>query len=93
MVAKTRINILLGLLLISPLGWAADAHPGKELHDENCTRCHDSSVYTRAERKVTSLQGLHNQVRRCDSMLELRLFDDDIENIVQYLNTQYYQFK
>jgi hypothetical protein len=41
---------------------------------------------------VKSLQALEAQVRRCDSMLGTKLFDDDIEALVAYLNRHYYQF-
>ncbi|MBL4763119.1 MAG: cytochrome c [Gammaproteobacteria bacterium] len=65
---------------------------GKSIHNTNCVRCHDSSVYTRPQHKVTSLPSLEAQVRRCDSMLELQLFDEDINALVEFLNTDYYQF-
>jgi len=66
---------------------------GKNIHHENCVRCHDSSVYTRPDHKVTSLPSLEAQVRRCDSMLGLKLFDEDINAVVEFLNTDYYKFK
>ncbi len=58
----------------------------------NCARCHDSSVYTRADRRVQSLRQLDTQVRRCDSMVGTKLFEDDINLLVDYLNQRYYHF-
>lgn len=79
--------------------WAADAAHGKELHAANCVSCHvnmtggDGSVlYTRSDRKVNSLPQLEAQVRRCESNLELKWFDEDIADVVQYLNRTYYKF-
>jgi mono/diheme cytochrome c family protein len=85
------------LCLISLLGGtgahAADVGRGHELINTHCQRCHGSEVYTRAERRVTSLPGLHKQVRRCEQMLGLTWFDEDIENAATYLNQEYYKFE
>lgn len=67
-------------------------HPGKALHDANCISCHDSGVYTRADRSMKDFPMLAGQVRRCDANLGTRLFDEDMDNIAAYLNAAYYQF-
>lgn len=72
---------------------AADPTAGKTLHDEHCLKCHTSDVYTREQRRVTSLQGLREQVKRCELSLGLTWFDDQIEDVVQYLNDSYYKFR
>ena len=69
-----------------------DTDAGESLHSENCTRCHGSDVYTRADRKVTSLAALGKQVRMCDSQLETQLFPEELEKITGYLNQTYYKF-
>ena len=45
------------------LNAAAEAPDGQALYQDNCTKCHGSEVYTRADRKVTSEDALHTQVR------------------------------
>lgn len=72
---------------------AADIKAGQSLHDANCLKCHDSSVYTREDRKVTTLDGLRKQVKRCDLSLGLTWFDEQTEDVVQYLNSDYYKLK
>jgi mono/diheme cytochrome c family protein len=88
---------LITLSLIPLLGGtaaqAADVEQGKKLVSEHCQRCHGSEVYTRPDHKVTSLPGLSAQVRRCEQMLGLTWFDDDIENTATYLNQAFYKFK
>jgi hypothetical protein len=79
------------LLPFATTGQAADFDPAGFLA-ENCTRCHDSSVYTRDDRRVQSLDGLHSQVRRCDAMLGTKLYEDDLDMLVDHLNTKYYHF-
>lgn len=74
---------------------AAEAEHTKALGlvTEHCIKCHGSEVYTRADRKVTTRDGLERQVRRCETALELTWFDDDIAGVASYLNDQYYHFK
>lgn len=92
---KTTIlmSITVCLLATTPALPAADIEQGKALVEANCTKCHDARVYTRADRRVTTFDGLNRQVRRCESSLGLKWFDDDIDNVVAYLNQTYYHFK
>jgi cytochrome c553 len=71
---------------------AVDENSGEGIHQANCSRCHGTEVYTRSDRKVTSLDGLGAQVRICDSQLETQLFPEDIEKLTQYLNESFYKF-
>ena len=72
---------------------AADAGHGKTLQEKNCMGCHDDSIYTRKNRKVSSLHGLQKQVMRCELSLGLQWFDDDVADVTEYLNSSYYHFK
>jgi mono/diheme cytochrome c family protein len=80
-------------LFVAATGQASDPAKGETLVNENCVRCHGSEVYTRSDRRVTTLSGLNKQVQRCEQMLGLTWFDDDIDNVAGYLNQQYYHFK
>ncbi len=62
------------------------------LHAQHCVSCHGTDVYTRADRKVTSYEGLGRQVRRCETALSLRWFDEDIDDMTAYLNRDFYRF-
>ena len=72
---------------------AANPDNGKALVESNCTKCHDERVYTRQDRRVTTLEGLHKQVTNCERSLGLKWFDDDIADVAAYLNQTYYHFK
>jgi len=91
-------NILFtGVLLCSPFSlFAADEHPGKQIHDENCLSCHkvdhDAAFYTRKDRKTKSLKRLQSMVKMCDARMGTSLFDEDMENIGNFLNDSYYKF-
>jgi mono/diheme cytochrome c family protein len=71
---------------------ANGGHPGQAIHDANCISCHDSGVYTRADRKMTNLEMLTGQVRRCDANLGTKLFDEDLDKVTAFLNETYYKF-
>ena len=79
---------------------AGDPAEGRKLVAEHkCETCHHNktmgdakAVYLRKDRKVTSMDKLKAQVALCNSELSLKLFPDDEEHIVAYLNTTYYKF-
>ncbi|MGB5260221.1 MAG: cytochrome c [Gammaproteobacteria bacterium] len=91
---KTRFHILIASLLVFPAAAssAADTGHGKTLVQQHCTACHKDGVYTRQNRRVTSLEGLHKQVKRCELTLELKWFDDDVNDVAGYLNESFYKF-
>ena len=71
---------------------AADIENGDDLHFENCTGCHDSTAYTRDNKVVRSLPRLGTQVRFCRDNLGLTWFDDEVDDVIGYLNKEYYHF-
>ena len=61
---KGILSILFVLLLVlstSP-ALAADSAAGKKLYDTNCSKCHDSSIHTRPDHKIKSLDALDKQL-------------------------------
>jgi hypothetical protein len=61
-------------------------------HEKHCTRCHGSEVYTRDNRRVQSFSALEAQVARCDANLAMGLFPEDLNALVEHLNTRFYRF-
>jgi mono/diheme cytochrome c family protein len=88
----TKLLFITGLLALSQTGSAADTAHGKRLQEQNCMSCHDNGVYTRPDRRVTSMEGLQKQVRRCELTLGLKWFEEDIDNVSGYLNEAFYKF-
>lgn len=89
---KTVSIVLLFIAFWAP-GFAANPDNGKELHNEKCTRCHDSAIYTRSNRRVHSLPKLGTQVRFCKDNLGITWFDDEVDDVVLHLNQEFYKFK
>ncbi len=95
-----RLIALLLLANLAPLGaHAAEAPDAKALHAANCTACHASRfggdanlIYTRSDRRVQSLTALGKQVRFCKDTIGLTWFDEEVNGMIDYLNTTYYHF-
>jgi len=70
-----------------------DAAKGKAIVDKQCMSCHDSSVYTRSNRRVQSVEGLIGQVNGCVRQTSVKLDREQINDVVKYLDQTYYHFK
>jgi len=70
-----------------------DAAHGKKLHEANCLACHNPGVYTRADRRIGSLEALKEQLSMCSHQLPQSLSNDEVRDVVKYLNDTYYRFK
>ena len=83
---------ILGLTICS-FNTQADTAQGKLLQEKNCTRCHDNSVYTRANRQVNSLSALKGRVAGCEIPAGVKWTKQQAMDVVDYLNKEFYHFK
>ena len=85
------------LILLMPSAYAAelpgDSADGKRLHDANCMGCHDTGIYTRKDHLVRSLDALKKQLSSCSHMANKEFSRIETQNIIKYLNDQFYQFR
>lgn len=96
-------TIALTLALIPLASWSmlpGDATRGKTVHDAKCVACHTgkfggdgSAIYTRADRKVKTVEGLMKQIGLCNEMTKAGLTEAQENDLVKYLAEQYYKFK
>jgi hypothetical protein len=70
-----------------------DSADGKRLHDANCIGCHDTSIYTRKDHLIRSLDALKEQLGDCSHMAKKEFSAIEAQNIIKYLNDQFYQFR
>jgi len=92
---KTLISALVttAVLAASQTVVATDINHGKALQQKNCMSCHDDGIYSREDRRVTSSDALRAQVQRCETNLNLQWFPEDVDAVIEYLNTSYYKFQ
>ncbi|WP_009205156.1 c-type cytochrome [Sulfuricella denitrificans] len=96
-------NLLLGLLattvaLLAGCSSSSSNAPttgdpvrGEKVHAV-CLDCHGTGVYASPERKIKSLKALRNEVARWGDYYSPALSEQDNEDVVVYLNTNFYKF-
>jgi hypothetical protein len=92
---KSILCVLL-ILLMPTSAYAelpGDSADGKRLHDANCMGCHDTGIYTRKDRLVQSLDALKKRLGDCSHMAKKEFSAIETQNIMKYLNDQFYQFR
>ncbi len=98
---RTRLKCFLVFVALAAATGAAraemelfgNAARGEKLHAKHCTTCHDTRLYTRPDRRVKSREGLMAQLDICNSNLNTRFNNEQVDDIVKYLNDQYYKLK
>jgi mono/diheme cytochrome c family protein len=93
-------SLTIGVIALLSASAYANEQRGKDLHDANCMSCHTSlmggdpnKIYSRADRRVNSLSGLKNQVTRCKTTVGVDWPEDQINDVVEYLNHNFYHIK
>ena len=89
---KKFFPILLFILVVATSLPAAAEFDASSYHDAKCMTCHGTEVYTRDNRRITSMTALEGQVARCDANLGTKLFPEDLALLVDHLNTNFYKF-
>ena len=93
---KSILCLSLLILLMPTSAYAelpGDSADGKRLHDANCMGCHDTGIYTRKDRLVQSLDALKKRLGDCSHMAKKEFSAIETQNIIKYLNDQFYQFR
>jgi cytochrome c553 len=84
-------------ILLTQSAYAAplpgDSAAGQRLVDANCMRCHNTSVYSREDHKVRSLDALKQQLDRCSHAADKSFSATEMQDIIKYLNDQFYHFQ
>lgn len=70
-----------------------DVAHGKTLVDNKCMGCHDNHQYTRPNRIIHTFEDLRGRVEFCDTASNANFSLDDLDDVVEYLNVNFYKFK
>lgn len=88
------------MIMVTFLSASTAMAEGKKLHDNNCLQCHSAlmapneanEIYTRADRKITSLDGLAKRVSSCALAADANWTSEQRQQVVRYLADTYYHF-
>jgi mono/diheme cytochrome c family protein len=85
------------LIALMPSAYAAslpgDSAEGKRLLEANCTACHQTDIFTRKDRKIQSLDALKEQLVDCSHAAKKQFSASEMEDLLKYLNDQFYHFQ
>lgn len=86
---KLTLFLAGSLLLTSQFALAEEEHPGAALHEAaNCMSCHTAKPYN--PEVTDSFPKLVKTVQRCNDNINAGMFEDEIEQLADYLNATYY---
>lgn len=69
-----------------------DAVRGEQIHAA-CLDCHGTGLYVKSDRKVKSLEVLRKETLRWGDYYNPALSPQDVDDVVAYLNRDFYKFK
>lgn len=70
-----------------------DATPrGELLYTTHCIACHNAKIHWRNKKIARDWTGLNAQVRRWQGIQGLVWSDNDVAEVVRYLNAHYYHY-
>ena len=81
------------LLLLTATAVFADDENGEMLVKQSCQRCHDNSIFTRPDSIIFSYSALEKRVHFCESMAHAGWSQKDFDDVIEYLNRNFYHFK
>jgi hypothetical protein len=69
------------------------ASRGQLLYENHCSSCHECAVHAHDSKRLRSLSELRGVVWRWAEQSRLRWKEEDVEDVVRFLNSRYYQFE
>lgn len=73
-------------------GARGDPVRGEKTH-ETCLQCHGTDVYVPPQRKIDSMPALRKEVERWGDYYNPAFSPQEIDDVVAYLNAQFYKFQ
>lgn len=94
---ETRMKITKASVLIAGLLAATAAFGGVEegktmFNEAKCIECHNTSDFENSK-KVHSFKELEQRVQACQLNTDAGWFDEDVTDVANYLNNDFYKFK
>ncbi|QFR50263.1 cytochrome c [Sulfurimonas lithotrophica] len=83
----------LAILVCSMPFYAYDVQNGKDLFDSSgCMECHTNEHFKSKNRKAKNYKQLFQNVEACRQSTGADWFDEDRDDVVHYLNKEFYKY-
>ncbi len=87
-----KVSLIAATLLFTTSVYGG-AEEGKEMFNEaKCIECHNTSDFKNSK-KVHSFKQLEARVQACQLNSDAGWFDEDVTDVADYLNHDFYKFK
>ena len=91
--ALSRVALVCCVLFALPaMSLAETFDRGQALYENHCKSCHESWAHAREGREASSVDALRKRVAAWSLHSGLDWSDEDVEDVVAYLNRQFYRF-
>jgi len=89
-----KVHIIISMMTLALVSVTSPllAGEGKALYEKNCIRCHSTEVFTREDRGIKNYEALKTRVQQCTGAAEVKWVDEEIKNVADYLNKNFYKF-
>ncbi len=92
MVKFSKASLLVAGLMLTTAAFGG-VEEGKAMFQEaNCMECHNTADFT-GSTKVHNFKQLEDRVQACQLNSDAGWFDEDVTDVADYLNTDFYKFK
>ena len=89
-----RAAILLAALAHAATDDATKAEEGQELFNKSsCMECHNKSDFGGEKSKARTYQHIKDYTDACQINNDALWFEEDVENVAEYLNNEHYKLK
>ncbi|MBF0177639.1 MAG: cytochrome c [Magnetococcales bacterium] len=92
-------TVVISLAVLPGSAGAANMERGRVLHDKSCNECHAAKfggdpnrMYTRPDHKKKNKKELAAMVTFCSQSVGTSWFDDEVADVVEYLDKTFYKF-
>ncbi|MEN8147706.1 MAG: cytochrome c [Campylobacterota bacterium] len=88
----TKVSLLIAGLMVTTSVFAG-AEEGKEMFEEaKCMECHNTEDFTDSK-KVHNFKEIEKRVEACRLNTGIGWFEEDVTDVAEYLNQEFYKFK
>ena len=92
MMKFTKVSMIIAGLLFSTAAFGGVEEGKKMFNEAKCMECHNTADFADSK-KVHNFKHLEQRVQACQLNTDAGWFDEDVTDVADYLNKDFYKFK